>query len=197
MGGGGRGGFTRPGDARVGQPEAAPLATGRVVGAERIGHDRTLIHRLRSLGRTIFFVSHHRNQVATVCDRVLWLERGYLQGDDTDAHIDTLARFAPNDAIVFQNCDDATDARMHALAKAAGVPYLLDATQSVGQLPLDVGVVGFYLPSISAVMLPRVDRAGVMVDFGTALEVMRTSASVGSSRAASSTSCTDTRRVPS
>ncbi|MFT3864380.1 MAG: aminotransferase class V-fold PLP-dependent enzyme [Solirubrobacterales bacterium] len=29
-----------------------------------------------------------------------------------------------------------------ALTKAAGVPYLLDATQSVGQLPLDVGEVG-------------------------------------------------------
>jgi agmatine/peptidylarginine deiminase len=42
-------------------------------------------------------------------NRVLWLERGYLQGDDTDAHIDTLARFAPNDAIVFQACDDPSD----------------------------------------------------------------------------------------
>jgi agmatine/peptidylarginine deiminase len=40
---------------------------------------------------------------------VLWLERGYLQGDDTDAHIDTLARFAPHDVIVFQACDDPTD----------------------------------------------------------------------------------------
>jgi agmatine/peptidylarginine deiminase len=27
-------------------------------------------------------------------DRVLWLDHGYLEGDDTDAHIDTLARFA-------------------------------------------------------------------------------------------------------
>src|SRR5690606_29997100 len=25
-------------------------------------------------------------------DRVLWLEHGYLEGDDTDAHVDTLAR---------------------------------------------------------------------------------------------------------
>ena len=42
-------------------------------------------------------------------DRVLWLDHGYLEGDDTDAHIDTLARFAPDDAIVFQACDDPSD----------------------------------------------------------------------------------------
>jgi agmatine/peptidylarginine deiminase len=42
-------------------------------------------------------------------DRVLWLNHGYLEGDDTDAHIDTLARFAAEDAIVYQACDDVTD----------------------------------------------------------------------------------------
>ncbi|HEY5972783.1 MAG TPA: agmatine deiminase family protein [Pseudoxanthomonas sp.] len=42
-------------------------------------------------------------------DRVLWLDHGYLEGDDTDAHIDTLARFAPGDGIVFQACDDPAD----------------------------------------------------------------------------------------
>ena len=41
--------------------------------------------------------------------RVQWLEHGYLQGDDTDAHIDTLARFAPDDAIVYQACSDPDD----------------------------------------------------------------------------------------
>lgn len=41
--------------------------------------------------------------------RVLWLDSGYLEGDDTDAHIDTLARLAPDDAIVFQSCDDEDD----------------------------------------------------------------------------------------
>jgi agmatine/peptidylarginine deiminase len=50
-------------------------------------------------------------------DRVLWLDHGYLEGDDTDAHIDTLARFAPGDAIVFQACDDPTDSH-HAELKA-------------------------------------------------------------------------------
>lgn len=42
-------------------------------------------------------------------DRVLWLEHGFLEGDDTDAHVDTLARFASADAIVFQGCDDPQD----------------------------------------------------------------------------------------
>ncbi|MEO6969248.1 MAG: agmatine deiminase family protein [Rhodanobacteraceae bacterium] len=48
--------------------------------------------------------------------RVLWLERGLLQGDDTDAHIDTLARFAPNDTIVYQACDDPQDSHFAELA---------------------------------------------------------------------------------
>ncbi len=42
--------------------------------------------------------------------RFLWLDFGYLQGDDTDGHIDTLARFAPNDSIVYvappKDCQD-------------------------------------------------------------------------------------------
>ncbi len=41
--------------------------------------------------------------------RVLWLDHGYLEGDDTDAHIDTLARFAPGERIVYQACGDAAD----------------------------------------------------------------------------------------
>jgi len=52
-------------------------------------------------------------------DRVLWLDHGYLEGDDTDAHVDTLARFAPNDAIVFQACDDQSDSHYTEL-KAMG-----------------------------------------------------------------------------
>jgi len=67
--------------------------------------------------------------------RVLWLEHGYLEGDDTDAHIDTLARFAPNEGIVFQACDDTSDhhhgelaamaAELAALRTGDGRPYRL------------------------------------------------------------------------
>ncbi|CAM0998821.1 Peptidylarginine deiminase-like protein [Rhodanobacter sp. Root179] len=53
-------------------------------------------------------------------DRVLWLDYGYLEGDDTDAHIDTLARFAPDDRIVFQACDDASDPHHEELQRMAG-----------------------------------------------------------------------------
>ncbi len=41
--------------------------------------------------------------------RVLWLDHGFLQGDDTDAHIDTLARFASVNRITYQDCDDPSD----------------------------------------------------------------------------------------
>ena len=67
--------------------------------------------------------------------RVLWLDYGYLEGDDTDAHIDTLARFAPDQRIVFQACDDATDphhaelqrmaVELAALRTTDGQPYQL------------------------------------------------------------------------
>jgi agmatine/peptidylarginine deiminase len=53
-------------------------------------------------------------------DRVLWLDHGYLEGDDTDAHIDTLARFAAPDAIVFQACDDPADSHHAELQAMAG-----------------------------------------------------------------------------
>lgn len=55
-----------------------------------------------------------------VQSRTLWLEHGYLEGDDTDAHIDTLARFAAPDAIVFQACDDPGDSHFHELTAMAG-----------------------------------------------------------------------------
>jgi len=39
---------------------------------------------------------------------VLWIEHGYLEGDDTDGHIDTLVRVAPNDTLLYVK-SDSTD----------------------------------------------------------------------------------------
>lgn len=41
--------------------------------------------------------------------RVLWLNHGWLAGDDTDSHIDTLARICPDNTIVYQGCDNPLD----------------------------------------------------------------------------------------
>src|SRR5690606_7356747 len=53
-------------------------------------------------------------------DRFLWLERGYMEGDDTDAHIDTLARSAAPDAIVYQAADDPAASHYAELQAMAG-----------------------------------------------------------------------------
>ncbi len=69
--------------------------------------------------------------------RILWLNHGYLAGDDTDSHIDTLARFCSPDTIAYVKCDNANDEHYEALklmeqelktfTQADGKPYKLVA----------------------------------------------------------------------
>ena len=47
--------------------------------------------------------------------RVLWLDNGFLAGDDTDSHIDTLARFVSKETIVYLKCRDKEDIHYSAL----------------------------------------------------------------------------------
>lgn len=68
-------------------------------------------------------------------DRVLWLEHGYLAGDDTDSHIDTLARLCDPQTICYVQCTDREDEHYEELAvmekelrafrTASGEPYRL------------------------------------------------------------------------
>lgn len=68
--------------------------------------------------------------------KVAWLYSGELEGDDTDGHIDTLARIVPpGDTIVYVGCSDPSDIHyapltkmkeeLHALRRADGMPFHL------------------------------------------------------------------------
>lgn len=69
--------------------------------------------------------------------RILWLRHGGLAGDDTDGHIDTLARFCAQDHIAYVACSDPSDEHyqelqamaeeLAALRTPAGAPYRLTA----------------------------------------------------------------------
>ena len=69
------------------------------------------------------------------CVKMLWLDHGTLSGDDTDGHIDTLARFSPDGVILYCGCDNPEDEHYEPLMKmeedlkqmtdAEGNPYLL------------------------------------------------------------------------
>ena len=68
-------------------------------------------------------------------ERVLWLDHGYLAGDDTDGHIDTLARFCNPETIAYVQCTDPNDEHFEELLlmedelltfkTKAGKPYRL------------------------------------------------------------------------
>lgn len=68
-------------------------------------------------------------------ERLLWLENGYLAGDDTDSHVDTLARLCPDDTILHVACPDRDDEHFASLEAMvdelasfrtpAGAPYRL------------------------------------------------------------------------
>ena len=67
--------------------------------------------------------------------RVLWLDHGYLKGDDTDSHVDTLARFCDPETIAYVQCENPADEHYEELSRmekelqafrtAEGKPYRL------------------------------------------------------------------------
>ncbi len=57
--------------------------------------------------------------------RILWLHHGGLEQDDTDAHIDTLARFCPNDTIIYSEGFPSMHTELQAMRTPQGRPYHL------------------------------------------------------------------------
>ncbi|MDE6556539.1 MAG: agmatine deiminase family protein [Duncaniella sp.] len=103
-------------------------------------------------------------QTVLGADRVLWLDHGALAGDDTDSHIDTLARLAPHDTIIYVGPGEESDPdhsslvamreQIASLTTAGGNPYNLI------ELPLPDPVYdedGFQLPATYANFLVSTD----------------------------------------
>ncbi len=90
---------------------------------------------LLSDNRNGFATKHEAEEMLRshfACNRVLWLDYGELIGDDTDGHVDTLARFAPCDTIVYVGTPkDASDAQSVPLARME--EQILQFTTSCGQ----------------------------------------------------------------
>ena len=100
-------------------------------------------------------------------ERVIWLENGEIEGDDTDGHVDIMARFAPDDTIVYVKCDDpsaaeyaslkAMEEELKALRTLDGKPYRLLQLPLPGKTYLE----GYPLPASYANFL--VVNGGVLV----------------------------------
>lgn len=61
--------------------------------------------------------------------RILWLDHGTIAGDDTDSHVDILARFCSPDTIAYTACDDPADenyAPLKAMEQQLGTFRTLD-----------------------------------------------------------------------
>ena len=126
-----------------------------VFDGEREDHDDFVLEggSIESDGRgtvmttSMCLLAPHRNQPLTReeieqrlkrdlrANRVVWLDHGLLIGDDTDGHIDTIVRFAPDDTLLYVRCDDSTDeqyaefqaleTQLRTLRTAEGQPYRL------------------------------------------------------------------------
>ena len=80
-------------------------------------------------------------------ERILWLENGYLAGDDTDSHVDTLARFCSEDTIAYVQCRDVNDEHYEELHRMeeqlktfrtlAGEPYKLLALPMADKIEVE------------------------------------------------------------
>jgi len=76
-----------------------------------------------------------RLKAALRAERMVWLDHGNLIGDDTDGHIDTIVRTAPENTLLYVGCDDSHDEQfedflalenqLKGLRTASGMPYRL------------------------------------------------------------------------
>lgn len=73
----------------------------------------------------------------------LWLTQGHLEGDDTDAHVDTLARFCGPKAIAYVQCHDPDDSHFSALQAMQRELEEIAGTHALDLVPLPMAPAQF------------------------------------------------------
>ena len=96
--------------------------------------ERCLLNPNRNPWLTKAALEERMNQLLGI-GRFLWLRHGFLAGDDTDAHVDILARFCSPEVIAYSSCDNEKDEHFEELKRMeeelsafrnpAGKPYRL------------------------------------------------------------------------
>ncbi len=109
------------------------------------------------------------------CDRVLWLEHGRLTGDDTDGHIDNLARFVDTNTIVYCSCQDSAHPDYQSLRDMEAELKALtdDGALNFNLIPIAMPATRFdeqYLPA-SYINFLVINGAVLVPQFGVAEDI--------------------------
>ncbi|MET0357645.1 MAG: agmatine deiminase family protein [Cellvibrio sp.] len=75
-----------------------------------------LLNNNRNLTLTKDQIEHQLKKIFGA-RKINWINAGYLAGDDTDGHVDVLARICPNNTIIYTACDDEKDEHFSSLKK--------------------------------------------------------------------------------
>ena len=94
-----------------------------------------LLHLSRNPGKSKLEIEHELT-TRLGATAILWLDHGWLDGDDTDGHVDMLARFAPENVVLYVEAPSGDDRhacelkQMHrqlaTFRNIQGVPYQLE-----------------------------------------------------------------------
>ncbi|KGD63886.1 peptidyl-arginine deiminase family protein [Alcanivorax nanhaiticus] len=93
---------------------------GGAVDTDGLGHLLTTRHCLRNPNRNPTLSEQELTDLLKAqlgVKDIWWLDHGELEGDDTDAHVDTLARFVDARTLAYVQCTDSSDSHYPALQR--------------------------------------------------------------------------------
>lgn len=119
------------------------ILEGGAVDTDGQGHLLTTRHCLRNPNRNPSLSEDELTALLKAqlgVEEIWWLDHGELEGDDTDAHVDTLARFVDARTIAYVQCTDTQDSHYLALRRMEQELQTLAHTHNLTLVPLPLPV---------------------------------------------------------